>query len=84
MTEPTVAGLHDLKRVHRLIDHFAVPAMVCINKWDLDKEYAEEIETYCRHHKIELAGRIPFDRAWSLPLQKGYQPWIMRLLELHS
>ncbi|NLJ86760.1 MAG: P-loop NTPase [Firmicutes bacterium] len=71
VTEPTVAGLHDLKRVHRLIDHFAVPAMVCINKWDLDKEYAEEIETYCRHHKIELAGRIPFDRGVVSALAKG-------------
>lgn len=62
VTEPTIAGLHDLERVKQLTDHFSVPAMVCINKYDLDEAYVVNIETYCRKHRMEVAGRIPFDK----------------------
>ena len=61
VTEPTIAGLHDLERVKQLACHFDVPVMVCINKYDLDEAYTRKIEIYCQKQQIELAGRIPFD-----------------------
>lgn len=61
VTEPTVAGRHDLERVIKLTKHFRVPAVVCINKYDLASEKSQEIETYCHHEGIEVAGTIPFD-----------------------
>lgn len=37
VTEPTVAGRHDLERILDLLSHFKVPAVVCVNKSDLDE-----------------------------------------------
>jgi MinD superfamily P-loop ATPase len=71
VTEPTVAGLHDLERVRQLANHFGVPVMVCINKFDLDKAYTAKIENYCQEHEIEVAGRIPFDKNVIYALIKG-------------
>ena len=62
ITEPTMSGLHDLERVLELASHFKIPAAVCINKWDLNKEMAEKIETACKNKKIHVLGRIPFDQ----------------------
>ncbi|MDN5348285.1 MAG: hypothetical protein PWP65_1849 [Clostridia bacterium] len=61
VAEPTVAGLHDLGRVLDLTAYFRIPALVCLNKWDLAPEKSEEIETYCRERGAEVAGKIPFD-----------------------
>jgi MinD superfamily P-loop ATPase len=61
VTEPTVSGKHDLERVVELADHFKVPAMICVNKFDLNLELTREIEKYAEEKKIACIGRIPFD-----------------------
>ncbi|BCV21710.1 ATP-binding protein [Moorella sp. Hama-1] len=61
VTEPTVAGWHDLERVVKLADHFKVPVAVCINKYDLAPEKSREIEAYCYEQGLAVAGKIPFD-----------------------
>jgi MinD superfamily P-loop ATPase len=63
ITEPTQSGLHDLERILDLTDHFKIPAMVCINKWDLHAEMSTEIETACEERDVAVLGRIPFDRS---------------------
>ena len=46
VTEPTLSGEHDLGRVViDLAEHFGIPAMVCINKWDINPEVADRIES---------------------------------------
>lgn len=62
ITEPTVAGEHDLKRVLDLTRHFRIPACVCLNKWDLNPEATERIEQIAVSAGAELAGRIRYDR----------------------
>ncbi len=61
VTEPTLSGRHDLERALDLADHFKLPAMVCINKWDLHPEMSDEIETACKDRGVEVLGKIPFD-----------------------
>lgn len=61
ITEPTLSGKHDLDRILDLTDHFKVPALVCINKWDLHPEMSDTIEASCKERGAELLGRIPFD-----------------------
>lgn len=61
VTEPTAAGIHDMERVLLTTAHFRIPALVCINKADIYPEGAAQIEAYCRKHRIEIVGRIPFD-----------------------
>ena len=63
VTEPTVSGLHDLKRTMEVAGHFNVPAMVCINKYDINPDNTRTIENYCAEKGIAVAGRIPFDPA---------------------
>ncbi|MCR4403641.1 MAG: ATP-binding protein [Firmicutes bacterium] len=71
VTEPTVAGSHDMARILELARHFGVNAMVCINKYDLDEGRTEDIERYCRREGIRLAGRIPFDEEVVNALARG-------------
>ena len=61
VTEPTVAGLHDMKRVADLADHFKVPVMICINKYDLNPEMTREIENFAQKRHSPCLGHIPFD-----------------------
>ena len=61
VTEPTVAGKHDLERVIKLARHFSIPIQVAINKWDLSPEKTQELEEYCTQENIPVVGQIPFD-----------------------
>lgn len=71
VTEPTASGVHDLARVLETLAHFHVPAMVCINKEDLDKERSETLAAWCREHKIAVAGRLPYDDAVIAAMVRG-------------
>ena len=61
VTEPTLSGIHDLERILGVARHFNVPAMVCINKSDINRENAERIKIYCQKNRISVAGEIPYD-----------------------
>ena len=63
VTEPTVSGRHDLERVADLARHFGTPAMVCVNKWDLNADVAAEIERHAIERGLTVAGRVRYDRA---------------------
>jgi MinD superfamily P-loop ATPase len=63
VSEPTVSGEHDLKRVLELCRHFGIPASVCVNKWDLNPRMAEQIEGQAAADGAAVLGRIPYDRA---------------------
>jgi len=62
ITEPTLSGLHDLERVAELAAFFKIPAMVAVNKYDVNTEVTERIGTYCHEHGLSLVGTIPYDR----------------------
>lgn len=61
VTEPSLAGIHDLERVLGTAAYFQVPVMVCINKVDLYPEGAEQIKERCLAEDIPLVGEIPYD-----------------------
>jgi MinD superfamily P-loop ATPase len=63
VTEPTLSGIHDLERIIGVCEHFNVPALVCINKYDINYENTERIEDYCKNQGLKIAGRIPYDEA---------------------
>jgi MinD superfamily P-loop ATPase len=63
VTEPTLSGIHDLERVLGVCRHFGVPALVCINKYDVNEDNTRQIESYCRGQRVEVAAIIPFDNA---------------------
>jgi MinD superfamily P-loop ATPase len=63
VTEPTLSGAHDMARVLELTRHFNIPAAVCVNKWDLNAEMTERIESAARQAGATIAGRVRYDRA---------------------
>jgi MinD superfamily P-loop ATPase len=63
VTEPTVSGEHDLERVLALARHFDVPALVCVNKWDLNPDMTKRIEDHAQRAGARTAGRIRYDRS---------------------
>ena len=63
VTEPTLSGLHDLKRVLETVGHFNIPAAVCINKFDINPENTHLIEDFCSKQAIRVIGKIPYDRS---------------------
>jgi MinD superfamily P-loop ATPase len=71
VTEPTLSGIHDLERILEVCRHFEVPAMVCINKYDINEDNTRKIEDFCRAEKIEVAARIPFDNVVTEAMIKG-------------
>lgn len=68
VTEPTLAGRHDLQRVLALCRHFRLPVSVCINKYDLNEANTARIRDECRAGGISVAGEIPFEPAVSRAL----------------
>ena len=63
VTEPTLSGEHDLDRVLKLTRHFGIPTAICVNKWDLNPEMAEQIKDRARKAGAEVAGRVRYDSA---------------------
>ncbi|MDH5449969.1 MAG: 4Fe-4S binding protein [Candidatus Bathyarchaeota archaeon] len=61
VTEPTLSGIHDLRRALELLNHFNVLPLVCVNKYDINRENTERIVKFCEKNKVEVAGKIPFD-----------------------
>ncbi|WP_319371639.1 ATP-binding protein [uncultured Ilyobacter sp.] len=62
VTEPTLSGLHDLKRVYELTKKFNLKTYVVINKSDISLINSEKIEQYCMENGIEVALKIPFQK----------------------
>jgi MinD superfamily P-loop ATPase len=71
VTEPTLSGMHDLERVLDVCHHFDVPAMVCVNKYDINEDNTHKIEQFCSTEGIVIAARIPFDNVVTEALVRG-------------
>jgi MinD superfamily P-loop ATPase len=71
VTEPTMSGLSDLKRIMEVTILFKIPALVVINKYDLNKEIAESITMYCQDINIPVIGKISFSPLVNKVLRKG-------------
>jgi MinD superfamily P-loop ATPase len=71
VTEPTVSGKHDMERVAELAAFFKVPAMMCVNKFDLNPGQGEAIEAFARERNISVIGRVPFDPVFTKAMVQG-------------
>jgi len=71
VVEPTLSGLHDMQRVADLANHFRIPGMVCINKYDLNSEMTALIEVETHKRKLMMVGRIPFDPVFTHSMVNG-------------
>ncbi|HIE17088.1 MAG TPA: (4Fe-4S)-binding protein [Dehalococcoidia bacterium] len=70
VAEPTLSGIHDLERVLAVCRCFGVPALACINKYDLNEDNTHHIEDFCRRENIEVVSKLPFDNTVTEALAK--------------
>jgi MinD superfamily P-loop ATPase len=61
VTEPTVSGIHDLRRIYELARHFNIQTAVCVNKADINPANVAAIKAFCSDNGIPIAGEIPYD-----------------------
>lgn len=71
VTEPSLSGLHDADRVINVARHFKIDVKLVINKFDLNRQISEKIERYCRDNKIQIVGKVNFDRSVVKALVEG-------------
>ncbi len=71
VTEPTVSGLHDLKRVFELVKKFNLKSGCIINKYDLNIDIAEEIEKFLEQQGIVYIDKLPYDENFTKAMVKG-------------
>jgi len=65
VTEPTVSGLHDLKRVYELVKKFHIKAGCIINKSDLNNDKTNEIKEFLREEEIVHLANLPYDESFT-------------------
>jgi MinD superfamily P-loop ATPase len=74
VTEPTIPGLHGLRRVLALMARSRVPAAIVVNKADLHPAATQQIGRIARRHRIPVLGHIPFDPEVRRALMDGRTP----------
>ena len=62
VTEPSLSGISDMKRIIETAKKFNTKLAVCVNKYDINIENNEKIKQFCQNNKIDFVGEIPFDK----------------------
>ena len=71
VTEPTLSGLHDLKRVYEVVKRFRIKAGCIINKSDLNATVCAKIEEFLKEEAILHVKNIPYTKAFSHAMIQG-------------
>jgi MinD superfamily P-loop ATPase len=71
VTEPTVSGFHDLKRVSELLKIFSIRAGCIINKCDLNLKITSQIEDFLQQDKIIHISSLPYDDTFTRVMING-------------
>ncbi|MCB0804232.1 MAG: ATP-binding protein [Bacteroidales bacterium] len=71
VTEPSVPGFHDLKRLFTLIKKFSLKAGCIINKFDINKQITKEIENYLKEENILHIANLPYNEDFIRAMTKG-------------
>ncbi|MGB9755365.1 MAG: ATP-binding protein [Desulfurella sp.] len=79
VVEPTVSGLHDLKRVYQVVKKFNIKAGCIINKADLNRQKTNEIKDYLNDEKIMHLCNLPYNEYFTKAMVNG-----MTIVEYHQ
>ncbi len=71
VTEPSVSGFHDLKRVYELVKKFKINIGCIINKYDINQEMTDKILAFLRNEKIEHIASLPYDENFTRAMTLG-------------
>ncbi len=71
VTEPSVSGIHDVKRVYELVKKFGIKAGCIINKADINLDKVKEIYNFLETENIELISEIPYNENFTKAMTMG-------------
>jgi MinD superfamily P-loop ATPase len=74
VTEPTMSGLHDLKRVLDVTEKFSGKSYVVINKYDLSPQMCSDIEKEAEYRGAPVILKLPFSRNMVMAITKKRIP----------
>ncbi len=69
--EPSLSSQHDAMRMINLSRHFNIPALIVINKWDIDSMQADNILQMAKREKLQVVGQLPYDADFIKAMIKG-------------
>jgi MinD superfamily P-loop ATPase len=50
-----------MKRILEVTKHFDIPAVVCVNKEDINIENTKKLEEFCKQNSMDIVGKLPYD-----------------------
>ena len=71
VTEPSLSGLHDLKRVYELVKKFNLKAGCIINKYDINTDVTNDIIRFLNDESIEHIANLPYDENFTKAMTFG-------------
>ena len=71
VTEPSVSGFHDMKRVFELIERFKLKSACVINKADINQDIVCEIKNFLVLHNVQLIAELPYDEVFVKSIIEG-------------
>lgn len=71
VTEPSVSGIHDLKRVYELVKKFNIITGCIINKYDINQSITTEIEEFLKNEGIVHISNLPYDEDFTKAMTNG-------------
>ena len=71
VTEASVSGLHDLKRVYELVKKFKIKAGCIINKYDINQMLSKEIEKFLIEENIVFISKLPYNEDFTKAMTIG-------------
>lgn len=71
VTEASLSGLHDLKRIHELVNKFKIKSVCIINKYDINIEITNKIKEFLKENKIKHIVDIPYNEDFTHAMTLG-------------
>lgn len=61
VTEPSLSGISDMKRIVKTAEQFGTEIVICTNKFDINPANTEKIQLFSQNQGLPFVGKIPFD-----------------------
>lgn len=66
VAEPTISGIHDVRRIIELTSTLRTPIAIVINKADLSKANVAELRAFAEATDIAILGELPYEKLANL------------------
>lgn len=71
ITEPSVSGIHDLKRVIELVQKFRIPSACIINKADINLKQSRDLVQFLKENGVVHLGNIDYNENFTKSMTAG-------------